>query len=93
MQKNFKWNLSPIIRDSKIAFTSANPIEYADDDIFGYMKAATEEVIDEKGKKKKENVTVTRVSPLKNSAIILTLSVYYHSVRCYRALLVTSRIN
>lgn len=70
LQKNFKWNLSPIIRDSKIAFTSANPIEYADDDIFGYMKAATEEVIDEKGKKKKENVTVTRVSPLKNSAII-----------------------
>lgn len=75
LQKSFNWNLSPITRDNKIAFTSANPIEYADDDIFGYMKAATEEVVDEKGKTKKENVTVTRVSPLKNSVLVSVGSV------------------
>lgn len=75
LQKTFNWNLSPITREAKIAFTAANPIEFADDDIFGYMKAATEEIIDEKGKVKKENITVTRVSPLKNSVLVSVGSV------------------
>ncbi|MDR1895408.1 MAG: type I-B CRISPR-associated protein Cas7/Cst2/DevR [Prevotellaceae bacterium] len=70
LQKTFNWELSPITRDSKIAFTAADPIKYADDDIFGYMKAAAEEIVDEKGKTKKENITVTRVSPLKNSVLV-----------------------
>lgn len=70
LQKTFNWELSPITRDSKIAFTAADPIKYADDDIFGYMKAATEEVTDDKGKTKKENITVTRVSPLRNSVLV-----------------------
>lgn len=70
LQKSFNWNLSPITRDKSIAFTAANPIVHPDDDIFGYMKAAKEEVTDAKGKTKMENVTVTRISPLKNSAII-----------------------
>jgi len=70
LQKSFNWDVSPITRDKSIAFTAANPIQYADDDVFGYMKAAKEEVTDAKGKKKMENVTVTRISPLKNSAII-----------------------
>jgi CRISPR-associated protein Cst2 len=75
LQKNHGWLLSPITRDSKIAFTEANPIVYADDDIFGYMKAVKEEVIGEDGKKKKVDATVTRTSPLKNSAIISVGSV------------------
>lgn len=70
LQKNLDWTLSPVIREEKIAYTNANPIEYPDDDVFGYMRAASEEVEDAKGKKKKTNVTVTRVSPLKNSAIV-----------------------
>lgn len=70
LQKNCSWNLSPIIREDKIAYTNANPLEYPDDDVFGYMRAASEEIIDDKGKKKKVNVTVTRISPLKNSAIV-----------------------
>ncbi|MBO9638182.1 MAG: type I-B CRISPR-associated protein Cas7/Cst2/DevR [Siphonobacter aquaeclarae] len=70
LQQTIGWNLSPIIREAKVAFIAANPIAYDDDDIFGYMKAAKEVVTDEKGKEKKEDVTVTRVSPLKNSAII-----------------------
>ena len=74
-KKNLAWNLSPIIRDNKIAYTNADPIEYADDDVFGYMRVASEEIIDDKGKKKNVNITVTRVSPLKNSAIISVASV------------------
>jgi CRISPR-associated protein Cst2 len=75
LQKNIGWNLSPVIRDNKIAYTNANPIEYADDDVFGYMRAASEETVDDKGKKKNTNITVTRVSPLKNSAIVSASSV------------------
>lgn len=78
LQKNHGWELSPITRDNKIAFTAADPIKYADDDIFGYMKAAKDVIVDEdgkpvldkKGKEQTENVTVTRVSPLKNSVIV-----------------------
>lgn len=70
LQKNLDWNLSPVIRENKIAFTNANPIAFADDDVFGYMRAASEEVTDDKGKQKKVNITVTRISPLKNSAIV-----------------------
>lgn len=75
LQKTFGWELSPITRENKIAFTNANPVKYADDDIFGYMKAATEDVTDEKGKVKKENITVTRVSPLRNSVLVSVGSV------------------
>ena len=75
LQKNCGWKLSPVIREDKIAYTNANPIEYPDDDVFGYMRAASEEIIDDKGKKKKVNVTVTRVSPLKNSAIVSACAV------------------
>ncbi|MDR2080368.1 MAG: type I-B CRISPR-associated protein Cas7/Cst2/DevR [Campylobacteraceae bacterium] len=71
------WSLSPVTRDTKVAFTDANPVKYADDDIFGYMRAskeiekdtAGEIVVDNKGKPKKVDVSVTRVSPLKNSIL------------------------
>jgi CRISPR-associated protein Cst2 len=83
LQKDMAWDVSPIIRETKVAFTSADPVKYADDDVFGYMKAAKDEVrdedgnpiIDKKGKAKTENATVTRVSPLKNSAIVSVTSV------------------
>lgn len=78
LQKNHEWELSPITRENKIAFTAADPIKYADDDIFGYMKAAKDVIVDEngnpkldaRGKEQTENVTVTRISPLKNSVIV-----------------------
>ncbi len=75
LQKNLGWKLSPVTRENKIAFTNANPIEFPDDDVFGYMRAASEEVVDENGKKKNVNITVTRISPLKNSAIVSVASV------------------
>jgi CRISPR-associated protein Cst2 len=75
LKQNHNWQLSPVFRESKIAFTAANPIQYPDDDVFGYMKAAAEMVKDEKGKEKRENITVTRTSPLKNSVIVSAGSV------------------
>ena len=78
LQKNLGWKMSPITRESKIAFTEADPLNYDDDDVFGYMKAAKVEKVDDagnvvlnkKGEPEKVNGTVTRVSPLKNSAIV-----------------------
>jgi CRISPR-associated protein Cst2 len=83
LKTSFGWRLSPVTRDNKIAFTEANPIVYNDDDVFGYMKAAKDlvrddngnPVLDKKGKEQKEDVTVTRISPLKNSAIISVASI------------------
>lgn len=83
LQKNAGWKLSPITRDGKVAFTNADPLNYADDDVFGYMRAAKDAELDENGEPVKDkkgnikmtNVTVTRVSPLKNSAIISAASV------------------
>ncbi|KYC46587.1 MAG: hypothetical protein APG11_01800 [Candidatus Methanofastidiosum methylothiophilum] len=60
LEQKYDWNVSPIERQKKIAFTSANPIEYDDDDVFGYMRAL----------KAKEGGTVTRISPLKTSPLI-----------------------
>ncbi|MCC7550414.1 MAG: type I-B CRISPR-associated protein Cas7/Cst2/DevR [Methanobacterium sp.] len=60
LEQKFDWKMSPISREKKIAFTSANPIDYDDDDVFGYMRAL----------KAKEGGTVTRISPLKNSPLI-----------------------
>ncbi|MFW6224745.1 MAG: type I-B CRISPR-associated protein Cas7/Cst2/DevR [Bacteroidota bacterium] len=64
LQKNIGWKMSPITKEKKIAYTEANPMIYPDDDVFGYMKAP-------KGSKE----TVTRISPLKNSAIVSVASV------------------
>ena len=59
------WHNSPIEREKKIAFTAADPVTYDDDDVFGYMRAQSE-----MQGKKKVNVTVTRLSPLKCSPLI-----------------------
>ena len=75
LQKVYGWSLSPVSREKSIAYTNANPVDYPDEDIFGYMRAATEEY-EEKGKKKSRNITVTRVSPLKNSALISVSAVH-----------------
>ncbi|AAL81246.1 type I-B CRISPR-associated protein Cas7/Cst2/DevR [Pyrococcus furiosus DSM 3638] len=64
LKEYFKWELSPLFREEKQVFTAANPIKYPDDDVFGYMRAY---------KKNNVNVTVTRVSPLKNTPLISVL--------------------
>jgi CRISPR-associated protein Cst2 len=78
------WELSPIERERKIAFTQAQPWQYPDDDIFGYMRAQAEQVpdvdkktgepkLDAEGNpitKKGKNITLTRISPLKCSPLV-----------------------
>ncbi|WP_456367735.1 type I-B CRISPR-associated protein Cas7/Cst2/DevR [Thermococcus sp.] len=64
LKEHFEWELSPLYREQKQVFTAANPLKYPDDDVFGYMRAF---------KKGGVNVTVTRVSPLKNTPLISIL--------------------
>jgi len=63
LEAKFDWRMSPIIREQKIAFTSADPFTYPDDDVFGYMRAL----------KNADGGTLTRLSPLKNSPLISVL--------------------
>lgn len=80
LEKHFNWKMSPLTKLEKqnVIFTEANPIDYSDDDIFGYMRANKEPVLKDDGtEKKKKNgevemkdATVTRVSPLKNSILV-----------------------
>ena len=63
LESRFSWRMSPIDRQAKIAFTSANPFIYPDDDVFGYMRAL----------KNAEGGTLTRLSPLKTSPLISVL--------------------
>ncbi len=62
------WKLSPINRETKIAYTEANPLTYPDDDIFGYMRAPKS--LKDKAGKKVKSVTLTRASTLKNTPLI-----------------------
>lgn len=77
------WELSPVEREKKIAFTQAQPWQYPDDDVFGYMRAQAEQVpdLDREGNprldaqgnpltKKGKNITLTRTSPLKCSPLV-----------------------
>jgi CRISPR-associated protein Cst2 len=60
------WDMSPVYREEKVAYTDANPIRYWDDDLFGYMRAPGKE---KKGKKDGETAAVEPSTPLEGSAI------------------------
>lgn len=73
-----EWSSAPIYREEKIAYTDANPIKYWDDDLFGYMRAASKK---ESAKVKREadttrtgetetSETITRVSPFRVSTLV-----------------------
>lgn len=72
------WQAAPIYRENKIAYTDANPINYWDDDLFGYMRAPSKKVEavearegDESQKEFTEvEGTITRVSPFKVSTLV-----------------------
>jgi CRISPR-associated protein Cst2 len=73
-----KWKAAPVFRETKIAYTDANPIEYWDDDLFGYMrapskKAGAAEKRKEDAARVKETPTsteITRVSPFRVSTLV-----------------------
>jgi CRISPR-associated protein Cst2 len=55
-----EWQASPVYTETKgkqQAFTEGDPISYADDDLFGYMRA-------------EKNETVTRVSPFRTGTLV-----------------------
>lgn len=72
---NSHWQNSPVFRAEKISYTDANPIEYFDDDLFGYMRAegkldSPKKTDIEKKKDGKSLVTLTRKSPLSVSTLV-----------------------
>lgn len=83
LQLNQGWIMSPLtkIAGKNQVVSEANPIVYGDDDVFGYVAATKDIKLDEEGnpvmkngKQQTENATVTRVSPLKNSALVAVAS-------------------
>ncbi len=77
------WTSSPVFRETKVAYTDAEPTKYAEDDLFGYMRAASKSK-DEAKKKKREEIAakstsvdadtgeVTRVSPFRVGTAVAT---------------------
>lgn len=83
LEKKYGWVMSPItkVKDKSVAFTSANPVDFPDDDIFGYMRAIKNgkgffAYLDENDELVSEEVTLsskdgaTRLAPLKNTPLV-----------------------
>jgi CRISPR-associated protein Cst2 len=72
------WKAAPIFREAKIAYTDANPIEWWDDDLFGYMRAPSKKAgAAEKRKADAARATetptsteITRISPFRASTLV-----------------------
>ncbi len=78
-----RWDASPVFRESKVAYTDAEPTLYAEDDLFGYMRAASKSTDEKKAAKRAEIAAkatpidtevgeVTRVSPLRIGTLVAT---------------------
>jgi len=77
------WSASPVFRETKVAYTDAEPTLYAEDDLFGYMRAASKSTDEKKAAKRAEIAEkstpidadvgeVTRVSPLRVGTLVAT---------------------
>jgi CRISPR-associated protein Cst2 len=79
------WQVAPIYREENIAYTAADPIEYWDDDLFGYMRSPATASAAKKTRQadpeyqkltpletdsKGQERTVTRVSPFRVSTLV-----------------------
>jgi len=64
LYEDFEWTPSEVIREAKSAYTKGDPIQFEEDDLFGYMAAR------KRDKGKGGGGTYRRVSPLKNSLLI-----------------------
>jgi CRISPR-associated protein Cst2 len=80
------WTASPVFRETKVAYTDAEPTKYAEDDLFGYMRAASKSTDEAKAKKREEIAAkstavdvdtgeVTRVSPFRVGTAVATAPV------------------
>lgn len=72
------WRAAPIYREEKVAYTDANPIEWWDDDLFGYMRAPSKK---ESAKQQRAadasragetetTDTITRAAPFRVSTLV-----------------------
>lgn len=72
------WKAAPVFREQKVAYTDGNPIEYWDDDLFGYMRAeskrtgaAQARAADQSRARETPTATeITRVSPFRVSTFV-----------------------
>lgn len=48
------WTASPVFRETKVAYTDAEPTLYMEDDLFGYMRAASKSTDEKKAAKRAE---------------------------------------
>jgi CRISPR-associated protein Cst2 len=80
------WTPSPVFRETKVAYTDAEPTRYAEDDLFGYMRAASKSTDEAKVAKRKEIAEhstpvdpevgeVTRISPFRVGTLVSTTAV------------------
>jgi CRISPR-associated protein Cst2 len=74
------WESSPIFRETKVAYTDANPIRYWDDDLFGYMRAPSSKKAAQEARAADtsrasetpltEGVTLTRAAPFRVGTLV-----------------------
>jgi CRISPR-associated protein Cst2 len=80
------WTASPVFRETKVAYTDAEPTRYAEDDLFGYMRAASKSGDEKKAAKRAEIAErstpvdaevgeVTRISPFRVGTLVSTTAV------------------
>jgi CRISPR-associated protein Cst2 len=73
-----EWKSAPIYRESKIAYTDADPIKWYDDDLFGYMRAqskraeaqARRQADESRADETPTSTEITRVSPFRVSTLV-----------------------
>ena len=78
LEANANWKSAPIYREEKVAYTDANPIQWWDDDLLGYMRAPSKKTSAvEKRQADESRVaetpttdTITRVSPFRTSTLV-----------------------
>lgn len=75
------WTASPVFRETKVAYTDGEPTLYAEDDLFGYMRAASKSTEEKKAAKRAEIAAVstpvdaevgevTRISPFRVGTLV-----------------------
>jgi len=78
LEEQQSWKAAPIFRESKVAYTDANPLLYWDDDLFGYMRAPSKktgakeqrEADATRAAETRTDETLTRVSPFRVSTLV-----------------------
>lgn len=76
--EDLDWKAAPIFREAKVAYTDANPIEYWDDDLLGYMRAqgksetarARRDADTSRSAETETVADITRVSPFRVSTFV-----------------------